>query len=109
MSGMAVEDILKAADWSAKGVFQKFYYRPKHSVAYGASVLAASTSKSHVDMETEPSEIIMINKWHRSCNGRHAIRNYMRKGKLKYQHVPPTSFSLCVSLFVHCFSLGVYN
>jgi hypothetical protein len=57
MSGMTVEDIMKTADWTSKGVFQKFYYRPKHSVAYGESVLAASASKSHVDMETEPSEV----------------------------------------------------
>ena len=59
MSGVAVEDILKAADWSTKGTFQKFYYMPTHSTAFGTSVLAAikDTSKSHVDMETEPSEV----------------------------------------------------
>ena len=26
MSGMTVEDIMKTADWTSKGVFQKFYY-----------------------------------------------------------------------------------
>ena len=57
MSGVTVEDIMKAADWSNEGVFQKFYYRPQHSVEFGSSVLAASASKSHVDMETEPSEV----------------------------------------------------
>ena len=57
MSGVTVEDIMKAADWSNEGVFQKFYYRPQHSVKFGSSVLAASASKSHVDMETEPSEV----------------------------------------------------
>ena len=57
MSGVSVEDITKAADWSSEGVFQKFYYRPQHSVEFGSSVLAASASKSHVDMETEPSEV----------------------------------------------------
>ena len=57
MSGVTVEDIMKAADWSNEGVFQKFYYRPQHSVEFGSSVLAASVSKSHVDMETEPSEV----------------------------------------------------
>ena len=59
MSGVTVEDILKAADWSTKGTFQKFYYKPTHSTAFGTSVLAVikDTSKSHVDMETEPSEV----------------------------------------------------
>ena len=57
MSGVTVEDIMKAADWSNEGVFQKFYYRPQHLVEFGSSVLAASASKSHVDMETEPSEV----------------------------------------------------
>jgi len=57
MSGLTVEEIMKAADWSSEGVFQKFYYRPQHSVEFGSSVLAASASKSHVDMETEPSEV----------------------------------------------------
>ena len=31
LSGLAVEDILKAADWSSEGVFQKFYYKPEFS------------------------------------------------------------------------------
>ena len=57
MAGMTVEEIIHAAGWSGKGVFQKFYYRPKHSLAYGSKVLATGASKSHVDMETEPSEI----------------------------------------------------
>ena len=33
LSGFTVEDILKAADWSSKGVFQKYYFRPKHSLS----------------------------------------------------------------------------
>ena len=57
MSGLSVEYIMKAADWSSKGVFQKFYYRPQHSVEFGLLVLAASASNSHVDMETEPSKV----------------------------------------------------
>jgi len=56
VSGLTVEEIMKAADWSSEEVFQKFYYRPQHSVEFGLSVLAASTSKSHVDMEIEPSK-----------------------------------------------------
>ena len=29
MSGLTVDEIMKAADWSSEGVFQKFYYRPQ--------------------------------------------------------------------------------
>ena len=54
---MTVEDILQAADWSGKGVFQRIYYHPKHSTTYGSTVLKTNASKSHVDMETEPSEV----------------------------------------------------
>ena len=57
MSGLTVDKIMKAADWSSEGVFQKFYYRPQHSGKFGSAVLAASASKSHVDMETETSEV----------------------------------------------------
>ena len=57
MSGLTVEDIIKAADWSSVVVFQKFYYRSQYSSEFGTAVLAASASKSHVDMETEPFEI----------------------------------------------------
>ena len=56
MSGITVNDIMKAADWSGEGVFQKFYYKPCHLVSFGTSVLAVKSSKSHVDMETESSE-----------------------------------------------------
>ena len=58
LSGLTVEDILKAADWSSKGVFQKFYCKPMHLLAFGSVVLAESTSTtSHVDMKTKPSEV----------------------------------------------------
>ena len=59
LSGLNVENILKAADWSSQGVFQKFYYKPKHSLAFGSTVLAdiVTSTKSYVDMETEPSEV----------------------------------------------------
>ena len=56
MFGLTVDEIMKAADWSSEGVFQKFYYRPQHSVKFGSAVLAATASKSHADMETEPSK-----------------------------------------------------
>ena len=57
IAGVTVEDILQAADWSRKGVFQRFYYRPKHSPTYGSTVLKTNASKSHVDIETKPSEV----------------------------------------------------
>ena len=59
LSGLTVEEIMAAADWSSAGTFQKFYYKPSHSAAFGSAVLAAKldTSKSHVDMDTEPSEV----------------------------------------------------
>ena len=57
MAGVTVEELIHVADWSGEGVFQKFYYCPKHSLAYGSKVLAIGTSKSHVDMETKPSKI----------------------------------------------------
>ena len=56
MAGMTVEDILQAADWSGKGAFQRFH-QPKHATTYGSAVLKTNTSKSHVDMEIEPSEV----------------------------------------------------
>jgi len=46
LCGVTVEDIMKAADWSGEGVFQKFYYKSCHSVEFGTSVLAAKTSNS---------------------------------------------------------------
>ena len=59
LSGLTVEEIMATADWSSAGTFQKFYYRPSHSAALGSAVLAAKldTSKSQVDMETEPSKV----------------------------------------------------
>ena len=44
MSGVMVEDIMKAANWSGKGVLQKFYYKPCHTVEHGILVLATKAS-----------------------------------------------------------------
>ena len=76
---------MKAADWSSEGVFQKFYYR-QYSAEFGSSVLAASASKSHVNMETEPSEahnfqMAQVMQWPPGIR---------RKVRLKYRHVRPT-------------------
>ena len=38
MSGTTVDNIIKAADWSGEGMFQKFYYKPCHSVSFGTLV-----------------------------------------------------------------------
>ena len=34
-SGITINDILKAADWSTELVFRKFYYWPTHDPLYG--------------------------------------------------------------------------
>ena len=46
LSGLTVEEIISAADWSSKGTFQKFYYKPSHSAAFGTAVLAANERAS---------------------------------------------------------------
>ena len=45
-SGMTVNDILKAADWSSESVFRQFYYRPTHDPSYGRTVLSSSSSET---------------------------------------------------------------
>ena len=63
MSGLTctVDEIIKVTDWSSEGAFQKLYYKPRHSVKFRTVVLATSASKSHVDMETEPSKVKFSN------------------------------------------------
>ena len=62
-SGLTTSDILRAADWSSEGIFQKFYYKPQERLdAFGKAVLSTKLSttdklQNHVDMETEHSEI----------------------------------------------------
>ena len=62
-AGITTNDILNAADWSSQSIFHKFYYRPVHNSTFGKTVLAGQLSttegqlQSHVDMETEHSEI----------------------------------------------------
>ena len=48
---LTMDEMLKAV------VFQKFHYRPQHSVEFGSAVLVASALKSHADMETKPSKV----------------------------------------------------
>jgi len=60
--GVTTAEILKAADWSSAGTFQKFYLRPTKASddksSFGTAVLSsAQASNLHVDIETEPSEM----------------------------------------------------
>ena len=57
-AGVAVSDILQAADWSTEGTFQRFYHRQSSDKsAFGKAVLTGKASNLHVDIETEPSEM----------------------------------------------------
>ena len=56
--GVTIEDILKAADWSAESTFQKFSYKPVHNSSFARSILSNhELQKSPLTCETEPSEI----------------------------------------------------
>ena len=39
-SGVSVKDILTEADWSRETTFNRFYYRPRHSVSFGTAVIS---------------------------------------------------------------------
>lgn len=41
-SGLALEEVMKAADWSCQNTFQKFYYKPTKDSSYGHSILDKS-------------------------------------------------------------------
>jgi len=61
-AGVTTADILKTADWSSAGTFQKFYLRPSNDSddksSFGTAVLSsAKVSNLHVDIEMEPSEM----------------------------------------------------
>ena len=45
-SGVTVNDILKAADWSSESIFQQFYYRPTHDPSYSRTVLSSRSSET---------------------------------------------------------------
>ena len=40
--GITTNDILKAADWSSKSIFQKFYYKGTENPTFGKAVLSVS-------------------------------------------------------------------
>ncbi len=50
MSSAMFQDILKIADWSSKGMFHKFYYRPSSEGEFGCLVVMTLSYKKHVDM-----------------------------------------------------------
>ena len=63
-AGVTTATILDAADWATETVFQRFYYKPKHNTTFGHHVLYCLSCRpltekpqTHVDMETEHSEI----------------------------------------------------
>ena len=93
MAGVTVEDILQAADWSGRGVFQRFYYRPKHSTTYGSTVLKTNSSKLHVDIGTEPSEVLYNYRMAQVMQWPQAIWNYMKKVRWTCP-TPPTRVKL---------------
>ena len=37
---------MSAADWSSEGIFQKFYYKPSHSAAFGSAIYNILVAKS---------------------------------------------------------------
>ena len=39
-SGVLLKEILTAADWSRETTFNRFYYRPRHSVSFGTAVIS---------------------------------------------------------------------
>ena len=43
-SGISTNEILEAADWSTSSTFQRFYYKPTHSSAFGKAVLSATNN-----------------------------------------------------------------
>ena len=64
--GVTTADILKAADWSSAGTFQKFYLRPTKDSddkpSFGTAVLSSAQALNlHVYIETEPSEMYFTN------------------------------------------------
>ena len=94
LSGLTVEEIMSAADWSSKGTFQKFYYKPSHSAAL---ILVQQFWRPMNRLQNHmliwrPSlpkynfRMAQVMQWPP------AIRNYMRKVRSKYQHVPPIYF-----------------
>ena len=43
-SGVTMNDIMQAADWSSQSVFRNFYYRSSHDTTFGRAVLSLSAS-----------------------------------------------------------------
>ena len=89
LSGVTVADIFTTADWSSEGTFQWFIIDLKPIPALGLGELFCHRTKLQTNM-------LILRPSLPKCNTRmaqgmqwpHVIRNYMRKVKLRYQHVP---------------------
>ena len=95
-SGVTGTDIPKAAEWSAKTTFLQFNHQNKQDSFWAAVLSSAGTSNVHVDMETAPSQKFNL-RMAQDTQCLHAIGNYTRKVKLKYQNIlslPPQFSSL---------------
>ena len=101
---VTTRQILEAADWSSEGTFQKFYHRSldgDDKAKFGKSIL--SSQAIHVDMNRSLLKCNLRMAQGTKCL--HAIWNYMRKVKMKYQHVPPTTPCFPFDQWL-CFLLG---
>ena len=90
-AGVTTTQILEAADWSSEGTFQKFCHRGLEGddkTNFGTSVWYPKVLQTiHVDMK---QSLLKCNLWMaQGTKCLQAIRNYMRKVKLKYQQPHP--------------------
>ena len=84
--GVTILDILNAADWSSETTFQQFYHRDMQDRSIFGSVVLSSANYMLIWKQSLPKYNLRMAQGTKCL---HAIRNYMRKVKLKYQHVPP--------------------
>ena len=42
--GVSVTEIMEAADWSSRTIFEKYYYKPKKETTYGTAVLKSASN-----------------------------------------------------------------
>ena len=94
-AGVTTKQILEVADWSSEGTFQQFYHRKVEKEWMTELVLVQGCCHPtmlqtiHVDMKRSLPKCNL--RMAQGTKWLHAIRNYMRKVKLKYQHVPPST------------------
>ena len=79
-------DILREANWSSEGTFQAFYHHKEDSscsAVLRVSVLASAATFLHIYRAFQNVQLAQ------DINCLHAIQDYTRKVKLKYQHIHP--------------------